>query len=251
MVFFVVPKFSNGKAVTVPDCTNLKVSACEKKLQSAGFEVNTKIKTVASDKIDKNRVVKTDPSKGRSVKKGTKVTIYKSLGDITIKIEDYKGKNAFEVKTLLETKYGLVVTIEKKEVEDNSKEYDDDEIIGQSLEAGSEVKKGDSLILFTPNIVDSFPDMVEEGWSLNDVEAFCSKYGLILEKVMQETSAYPEGTIIGQSRTKGSTIIKGTTLKVTIATKPTVKPQEQEEPHETEEPSEPEPGTNEENSEEQ
>ena len=56
--------------------------------------------------------------------------------------------------------------------------------------------------------------MVEEGWSISDVEAFCNKYGLVLEKVEQETAAYTAGTVIGQSRTKGSTIIKGTTLKI-------------------------------------
>ena len=235
VLFFVLPKLSNGKAATIPDCSNLKVSACEKKLQAAGFEVNTKIKTVVSNSVDKNRVVKTDPGKGRSVKKGTKVTIYKSSGENIIKLEDYVGQNANSVKTLLETKYELVVTIEKKEVDANSKEYeDDDEIIGQSLEAGSEVKKGDNLILYTPNIVDKYPDMVEEGWSISDVEAFCNKYGLALEKVQQETSAYSEGTVIGQNKTKGSPIIKGTTLKVTVAVKPTVKPKEEEEPKEPE-----------------
>ena len=235
VLFFVLPKLSNGKAATIPDCYNLKVSACEKKLQAAGFEVNTKIKTIVSNSVDKNRVVKTDPGKGRSVKKKTKVTIYKSSGENTIKLEDYVGQNANSVKTLLETKYELVVTIEKKEVDANSKEYeDDDEIIGQSLEAGSEVKKGDSLILYTPNIVDKYPDMVEEGWSISDVEAFCNKYGLALEKVQQETSAYSEGTVIGQNKTKGSPIIKGTTLKVTVAVKPTVIPKEEEEPKEPE-----------------
>ena len=235
VLFFVLPKLSNGKAATIPDCSNLKVSACEKKLQAAGFEVNTKIKTVVSNSVDKNRVVKTDPGKGRSVKKGTKVTIYKSSGENIVKLEDYVGQNANSVKTLLETKYELVVTIEKKEVDANSKEYeDDDEIIGQSLEAGSEVKKGDNLILYTPNIVDKYPDMVEEGWSISDVEAFCNKYGLALEKVQQETSAYSEGTVIGQNKTKGSPIIKGTTLKVTVAVKPTVKPKEEEEPKEPE-----------------
>ena len=223
-VFFIVPKFSNKKAVTIPDCTNLKVSACEKKLQDKGFEVNTKIKTTPSEKIDKNRVVKTDPAKGRSVKKGTKVTIYKSSGEDTYKLEDYKGQNANSVKTLLETKYELKVTIEKKDVEDKERDYDDDEIIGQSLEAGSKVKKGDSITLYIPNLVDEFPDMAGEGWSLSDVETFCNKYGLILEKVEQETTAYTEGTIISQSRTAGTTIVKGTTLRVTVAKKPTAKP---------------------------
>ena len=229
VIFLFLPKVSNGKAVTVPDCTNLKVSGCEKKLQAAGFEVKTKIETIPSSIIDINRVVKTEPAKGRSVKKGTKVTIYKSSGEDTIPLEDYLGKNAIEIKTLLETKYELSVTIEKKEPEDATKEYDDDEIIGQSLPAGTAVKKGDQLILYTPNIVDTFPDMVEEGWSISDVEAFCNKYGLVLEKVEQETSAYAVGTVIGQSRTKGSTIIKGTTLKITVAIKPVPKEQPKEE----------------------
>jgi len=193
------------------------------------LEPNAKIESIPSSEIDQNRVVKTSPSKGRSVKKGTKVTIYKSSGEDTIVLEDYKGKNAIEVKTLLETKYELVVTIEKKDVEDKEKEYDDDEIIGQSLIAGSEVKKGDQLTLYTPNIVDTFPDMVEEGWSISDVEAFCEKYGLGLEKVEQETSASAPGTVIGQNRTKGSPIVKGTTLRITIAIKPTPKPEPKEE----------------------
>ena len=229
IVFFIVPKFSNKKAVTVPDCTNLKVSACEKKLQAKGFEVNSKISSIPSDKIDKNRIVKTEPAKGRSVKYGTKVTIYKSSGEDTFEIEDYKGQNANSVKTLLETKFELKVIIEKKEVEDKNRDYDDDEIIGQSLESGSKVKKGDSITLYVPNLVDEFPDMAGEGWSLSDVEAFCNKYGLVLEKVEQETTAYSEGTIISQSRTAGTTIIKGTTLKVTVAKKPTAKPQPKEE----------------------
>ena len=223
-VFLILPKFSNKKSSEIPDCEGLKVSACEKKLIAAGFEVATDIEGVYSETIEKNKVVKTSPSKGRNLKVGTKVTIYKSLGDESIALEDYTGKNSIEVKTRLETKYELVVEIEKKEVEDNEKEYDEDEIIGQSLAAGSEVKKGDKLILYTPNIVDTFPDMAGEGWSLQDVEAFCNKYGLILEKEEQETTAYAEGSIIGQSRTKGSTIISGTTLKVTVAIKPKEKP---------------------------
>lgn len=221
IIFFIVPRIANKKAVTVPDCTGDKVSVCEKKLQKVGFEVNTKIQSVYSTKIKKNLVVKTSPGKGRSIKKGTKITIYKSKGEETIELEDYTGKNSIEIKTLLETKYELVVNIEKKDVDDG--DYEDDEIIGQSLAAGSEVKKGDTLILYIPNIVDTFPDMVSEKWTLDDAQAFCNKYGLSLEKTDQETATYPEGTIISQSRTAGSPIIKGTTLKVTVAKKPTVK----------------------------
>ncbi len=229
-VFFLLPEVSNQESVTIPNCENLKVSACEKKLLDAGFEVNTEIKTVPSSLIDKNRVVKTDPEKGRSIKKGTVVTIYKSSGEDTYALEDYTGSNAIEIKTRLEEKYGLIVTIEKKDVDTSEKEYAEDEIIGQSLEVGALVRSGDSLVLYTPNIVETFPDMVAEGWSLSDVEVFCNKYGLILEKTEQETTAYAEGTIISQNMPKGRKIIAGTTLRVTVAVKPKPKPEPTPEP---------------------
>lgn len=224
ITFFAIPAFVNAKPVTVPSCKGLKVSTCEKKLQKLGLEVQTKIKTEASTKVKKNLVIKTDPEQGRSVKKGTKVTIYKSTGEQTYEIENYVGKNYIEIQTLLETKYELKVTVEKKDPSDTSKEYDEQEIIGQSLAVGSEVKKGDSIILYIPNIVDTFPDMNSEGWSIDDAEAFCSKYNLTISTSYQETTQYEEGKIISQSRAAGSPIVKGTTLKVVVAKKPTSKP---------------------------
>lgn len=223
IIFFIVPIFTNSKPVTVPDCEEMKVSTCEKKLQDLGFDVNTTIKSVASSKIKKGKVVKTNPEKGRSVKRGTKITIYKSSGEETFEIENYIGKNYIEIQTILETKYGLEVTIEKRDPDDK-KEYGEQEIIGQSLAAGSEVKKGDTITLYIPNIVDTFPDMNAEGWSIDDAEAFCSKYSLTISVSYQETDVYEEGKVISQSRAAGSPIVKGTTLKVVVAKKPTEKP---------------------------
>ena len=223
-VFLILPKITTEKNVIVPNCKNNKVSVCEKKLQKAGFEVNTEIKSVASSKIKKNLVVKTNPESGRSIKKGTKITIYKSLGEETFKLEDYTGKNAIEVKTVLETKYKITVNIEKKDPEDQDKEYEDNEIIGQSLAKGSEVKKGDTLTLYTAKNDATFPDFAAEGYSKDDVEAFCSKYNLNCSYKEQATNTYAEGKIISQSRLVGSTISKGSSLTVTYAVKPKVTP---------------------------
>ena len=223
IVFFVVPEETNGEAVTVPSCEGLKISVCEKKLQGLGFDVNTDIELIASDEIEKNLVVKTEPEEGRSVKVGTKITIYKSIGEDTYEIEDYTGKNYIEVQTILKTQYGLEVTVEKKEPVDNTKQYDEQEIIGQSLAAGSEVREGDAIILYIPDIVDSFPDMNAEGWSLSDAEAFCKKYGIIIKINYIETDKYVEGKIISQSRAVGSPIASGTTLTIDVAKKPTEK----------------------------
>lgn len=219
-VAFIIPAVTEPENVTIPNCQGLKVSQCEKKLQDLGLEVRTNIKSVASSKVKKGRVVRTDPEKGRSVKQGTKITIYKSTGEETFEIEDYTGQNYIEVQTILETQYGLDVSIEKRDVDASDREYDEQEIIGQSLAAGSEVKEGDSIILYIPNIVDTFPDMAGEGWSLADAEAFCDKYGLTIKVEYQDTTAYEEGKIIDQSRAAGSPIVKGQTFTVTIARKP-------------------------------
>ena len=221
VIIFVVFGGGGGvKTATIPNCEGLKVSVCEKKLQKLGFEVNEKIEVVVSETIEKNLVVKTDPEVGRSRKIGTSITIYKSSGVEIYEVEDYVGENYIEIETLLEAKYGLVVTVEKKEPTDNTKDYNEQEIIGQSLAVGSEVKAGDELILYIPDITDEFPDMNAEGWSLTDAEAFCTKYGLIIEVKEVETDKYSEGKIVTQSRAAGSPIARGTTLTVEVAVKP-------------------------------
>ena len=221
IVFFVLPIVTAPKTVSVPSCVGLKVSACEKKLQNLGLEVNTTIEAEESDEIEKNRVIRTDPEEGRSIKEGTVVTIYKSLGEEIYVVEDYLGKNYIEVQTILETKYGLVVNIEKKDVTDTSdKEYEEQEIIGQSLAAGSEIKEGESITLFIPNVMDTFPDMNAEGWTVDDVRVFADKYQLNLTVQEQETTQYEAGKVISQSRTVGSQIYKGTSLRIVVAKAP-------------------------------
>ena len=236
VVLFVLPESTQNEAVIVPDCENLKVSACEKKLQKLGFVVETDIELIESSVIEKNLVVKTKPEAGRSVKAGTKIVIYKSIGEEVYEIEDYTGKNYIEIQTILETKYGLKVTVEKKVPADlKEKEYDEQEIIGQSLAAGSEVKKGDSITLYIPDIEEEYPDMEAENWNLDDVKAFCDKYDIKLTTTEVETTKKDPGKVLTQSRAPGSPIVKGSTLRVEIAKAPTEKPKE--EPKDDEKPS--------------
>ena len=217
-VFFIIPMLTSKKNVEVPSCKSLTVSKCEKKLQKLGFEVNPTIKSDYNAKIKKNRVIRTNPGAGRTVKYGTKITIYKSKGEETYKLENYVGKNYNEIKNKLEIKYGLVVEIEKKEVQEAVE--DTNLIIEQSLPAGTKVKKGDSIILYIPNLLDQFPDMVGSGWTKDDADAFAKKYGLNLTVKTEYTTLYPEGKIIDQSRAPGTSIVKGSNLTITVAAKP-------------------------------
>ncbi len=222
-IFFILPGLTSKKAAIVPDCEGKKVSTCEKMLQDAGFDVATKIKTVESSTIKKNLVAKTDPEAGRSIKQGTTITIYKSIGEEVVVIEDYTGRNATEIKELLEKKE-IEVTVRKKEPEDQSKKYEDDEIIDQSVAKGSELKKGESIILYTASNEKKFPDFVAEGYTIDDVKAFCDEYELNCTYTEEETEYFPEGKITSQSRKADTVVARGSNLNVHYAVKPAPKP---------------------------
>jgi serine/threonine protein kinase len=221
--FILFSILTNKPDIKVPDVANLSVLEAEKQLKKMGFEVALDIIEKSSDDIPTGKVIRTNPTAGRLVKKGTKIILWVSTGSQYLEAGNYIGKNYNEVKALLE-RDELVVQIEKREV-DNPEQYDSDEIIAQEPKAGTKLIAGDTVKLYIPNIEEKYPDMVKEAWPLDDVEAFAEKYGLTLKVEYQETDNVKEGTVISQSRGAGTVIIKGVTFKVVIAILPPSEPE--------------------------
>ena len=199
--FFIVPAMG-PKDVKIPDVTGLTVEKAEEKLLNAGLEINVKTKEESSEDVKEGRVVKTEPSKNRTVKEGQKITLIVSTGTAKIKIEDYTGKNAMEVKGALEL-LGLNVTVEKKKVEETEGiEYDADLVIEQSVIKGKKLKKGDSIILFTPDVMVKYPNFVKT-YTFAQVEEWASKNNVTVIKQEISTNDCPAGTIIAQDKPEG------------------------------------------------
>lgn len=217
-IFIIYPKLTEVPDVVVPNVQGMTVQKAEETLRSKGFEVAVKVEQVSDEKIAEGLIVKTSPAIGLKRKKGTEITLYESMGNTVYTIEDYTGRNYIEIKTILTTQYGLEVNIEKIDVEDG-KEYGEEEIIKQDLKAGTKVAKGEKITLYIPNIVDEYPNFVEEGWSLEEVQSFCDKYGVNVTFVPKQTNEFPENTIISQSRAAKTAIVKGANLKITYAVK--------------------------------
>ena len=217
-IFIIYPIFSEVPDVLIPNVSGMTVTKAEETLKKNGFEVAIQIEQVSDEEIEKGLVVKTSPAIGRKVKKGTTITLYESLGNAVYEIEDYTGKNYIEVKTILETKYELNVIVEKMDT-DSEKEYDKQEIVKQDREVGEKVAKGDKITLYIPNIVDQYPNFVEEAWSLEEIQNFCDEYGIVVTFTPKPTNEFPENTIISQSRAPETAIVKGATLKIVYAVK--------------------------------
>lgn len=215
------------KDVTVPNVVGLTTDEAIEKLTKAGFTYTTESKN--SDTVPEGNVIRTNPKSGSTRKKGDTITIIESIGGNYNYLENYVGKNYSEVKAKLEL-LKINVLIEKKDVEDKEKYKGKENIIIDQNPKFDEkadkklIEEGDTITLYIPNIVNEYPDMIDEGWNLNDVIAFTKEYKLKLNVVDKNNTVVPEekykdfssSTIIEQSRPVGDAIIEGITFKVKI-----------------------------------
>jgi serine/threonine protein kinase len=216
--FFVFLSLTTVPDVVVPDVSGKSIVDAETALKEKGFTINPDNEEQESDTVEPGLVIKTEPVAGVTRKKGTEITLIVSKKPESVELEDYTGKNYYEVKATLEAK-GIYVLVEKKTVEDTTNAVADN-IIAQTPEKGTKVTKGDTVTLYIADITDKYPDFVAEGWSVDDVQAFADKYSLTLEIENEETTSSKVGTILKQSRAAGSKIIAKATLKITVAKAP-------------------------------
>ncbi len=213
---------NNYKTIVVPDVVGMTTKKAETALKKKGFQFE--VKTESNDKVDEGHVIKTSPKAGSSKKKGSIITIVESSGVADVVLKDYTNEKIDSIKTKLES-LGLTVKIEKKDV-DSPKDYigKKDTVIDQNPkyneEEKKELKKGDSITLYYPDIYDEYPEMVKDNWALSKVEEFTGQYGLTLSvkdkkgNSISDYSSYLDKVVISQNRT--GKIASGVTFTVTI-----------------------------------
>ena len=212
-----IPLITGGRQIEVPDVTDMTVSDAIDTLQDAGFVVSDEQREVASSDIEEGRVVRTSPAVGSKRKDGTTVTLYVSIGDTQIEIEDYTGESYLEVKGRLET-LGLFVLIERQDVEETeANEYEDGLIIDQSIEPGEKVSAGTNITLYIPNVVTNYPNFTDGSYTVEAIEDFADTYELTLDIEYVKTNEYTPGTIYYQSRPEGQRVVAGQTFKIRVA----------------------------------
>ena len=216
-VVVLIPIITNGKQATIPDVSNLSVTDAITKLQDEGFKVADKQEEISSTEIEKGKVVKTNPAIGSKRKSGTEITLYVSLGDTQITIEDYTGESYLEIKGKLEA-LGLQVMIDKKDVEEGTEtDYEDGKIIDQSSKPDEKLSLWDKITLYARNIISKHPNFTDGTFSVKDIEDFADTYQLELTIDYVETTEHDPGTIFYQSRPEGYTIVAGQKFSIKVA----------------------------------
>ena len=206
-----------GTLASIPNVYNLTVEEATKVLEQEGFVVAEEIVEVASTSLEVGRVVRTSPAAGSERSEGTVVTLYISTGNGLIEIGNYTGESYLEVKEMLE-KLGLLVLVERIDVDvSTGVNYQENQVIDQSIEVGEAVESGTSITLYIPNVTVSYPDFTNGEYSLEDVLAFADTYGIEVEIIYEATSDVISGTIINQSRPVGQRVVAGQSFTITIA----------------------------------
>lgn len=215
-IVLLLPKLTDAKSVVVPDVSGLTLKDAESLLIKNNLVVEATIRDIHSDTIEEGKIVKSDPLAGRTVKEGKSIILYQSIGEGKYEVEDFKGRNYIEVKTILEQIHKLFVVVVEEEVDDTTI-YKVGEIIRQEPEVGEKLSEGDRVTLYIPDMTAIYPDFLEGDYSLTDIQAFADKYGLTLKVEYRESSLFEPGTIIEQSPRATTPVINGMTLKIVIS----------------------------------
>ena len=206
----------SGKEVVVPDVKGMSYSEAKEVLEEKGLKIEKADEPIASQKIEKGKIVSQTPSKNSKVKKGRTVRVILSAGNAELKVPDLKGLSYNEAKTLL-SEMGLQIS---KGDEVDSDSISEGLIASQYPAAKTKVDQGD---IITVNISRGKKDAVipklvgTKFTSENDISEILSKYGYKLGKVSYEESYETPGTIIKQSPDAGTTAEKKTTVDIVIS----------------------------------
>lgn len=225
-IVVLLPKLTKKAQVTVPDVSNMTVVKAIETLQEEGFTVSPKQIEKSSTVIDEGKIISTSPSGGTKHKKGYEITLYVSTGSKSVEVEDYTGKNYLEVKGKLEA-YGINVIIEKKEMEvDTDEDYETNIIMDQSIKKGEHLSKGDNITLYIPDIKNLYPDFTDGTYSVSDIIDFANEYKLKLKFIDKDSktisitsenaSEYADYKIITQNRAVGTKVTENASFTIKI-----------------------------------
>ena len=225
-IVVLLPKLTKKAQVTVPDVSNMTVVKAIETLQEEGFTVSPKQIEKSSTVIDEGKIISTSPSGGTKHKKGYEITLYVSTGSKSVEVEDYTGKNYLEVKGKLEA-YGINVIIEKKEMEvDSDEDYETNIIMDQSIKKGEHLSKGDNITLYIPDIKNLYPDFTDGTYSVSDIIDFANEYKLKLKFIDKDSKTisitsenaneYADYKIITQNRAVGTKVTENASFTIKI-----------------------------------
>ncbi|MCK8058057.1 MULTISPECIES: Stk1 family PASTA domain-containing Ser/Thr kinase [unclassified Fusibacter] len=176
------------------------------------------VDTVYSDTVDANSIVSQSPQAGTMVKEGQKIQVILSLGRKIEKMPNLKNKTLEEAKVTLSN-----LQVDLVEVQEEYNELPAGLILRQTPESGSEIAKGDGVVLVVSLGSESktvyMPDI--KGRTQEDAIRLLKEIGLnygAIETVYSDE--FEVDLVVEQSIAQGQEVKEGTYVNLTISLGP-------------------------------
>lgn len=211
IALFIFPGILQPKDVVIPDVIGKHYEEATEELEQLNLHVEQEL--VASEDVEVDHVVRSDPKEGRTVKEKSTVTLYVSEGPPTVTFGDYVGEDFQQVKRLLENEGYEVTRYDKP-----SEEPVGIIITQVQPKAGAEVVPAQEQAIFE---VSSGPEANTIGnlIGLKEEEArdILEAKGLNINIVEEYSDTVEKGVVIRQEPDAEAKLEKGETVNVFIS----------------------------------
>ncbi len=136
------------KPVEVPNLKGLTFEEAEEKVLSVDEEISVIIKKEDFSLLEeRGKIIDQEPPEGRKLSGSKEIYVTIGLGQEEIKLDNFVGDKAEEVKEKIESA-GLRCIIEDEKDDDLNEKYDEGRVTGQDPKAGEIVKNGGIVTIF-------------------------------------------------------------------------------------------------------
>lgn len=219
ITFFVVQGLTKPKDVTIPDVIEYDYRDAKEELEDLNLIVERE--DVFDEEIEEDKVVRTDPRPGQTVKEGKTVTIFVSQGKPRKTFGDYEGEQIRNAERLLKE-------LGYNDIDVNEVFSDEPEgVIIKQLQpnVGDEVVPSDTKVIFE---VSKGKEPIEVdnliGLTRDEAEQYLTAKGLKIVVHEENSDTVPEGHVIRQDPKAKTELHEGDNVNVYISLGPEVLP---------------------------
>ncbi len=195
--------------VRVPSVRNTSRQLAIRELQKQGLEVTAD--TAASGSVRKGFAIRTSPSEGTSVERGSRVRLFVSSGPARIEVPDVVGLTREAAETRL-TRARLEVKVEQRD-----SDAPENEVISQSPSAGTNAQRDDevTIVVSRGQQQTEVPDVT--GLSLEDARRVLRAEGLgVTVRRRSTTTEGDDGQVIDQRPSSGQDVDEGASVIIVV-----------------------------------
>lgn len=170
----------------------------------------------ANNEVEEGIVFRVNPDLGATVREGSEVDLYVSLGEEPFEMGNYEGNDYEEVRAEL-TELGFTVESEESSHETVAA----GNIIEQDIDPGEDVLISETTITFTVSTGRPTITMIDlVGYSRASVDDYINQNNLRLESTEETSDEVPFGQVISQDPEEDDTLYAGETVSVVFSSGP-------------------------------